>query len=161
MNIAYYLLVSYIIFITMRKQRIRLSEATLHNIIRKCVNEAVSTIKNPSLKKEMQLDNDEEYEEYEDGGHYYKNKFVEIKHSKPYIDAITDLTSYGIDMVDEFFEKFKLYYRQLNGKEKEQFKTLICDGWGGNGDMFKQLEYFKEWMQNCNDEANDVINFYA
>lgn len=28
----------------MRKQRIRLSEATLHNIIRKCVNEAVNEI---------------------------------------------------------------------------------------------------------------------
>ena len=51
MNIAYYLLVNYIIFITMRKQRIRLSEATLHNIIRKCVNEAVKQQKHLMIKE--------------------------------------------------------------------------------------------------------------
>ena len=43
----------------MRKQRIRLSEATLHNIIRKCVNEAVNRTNtnqsNLSIEQKHQL----------------------------------------------------------------------------------------------------------
>lgn len=142
------------------KQTISLTEGDLHRIIKNCINEAISTIKDPSLKKGMNLGSEEEYEEYDDGSHHYKNCFVDIKHSKPYIDAITDITSFGVNMIENFFEKYQHYYKRMDVKEKKQLDNLMS-GWAGNGDMFKQLQRFKEWMENCYDEVNDPINFYA
>ncbi len=115
-------------YITMTKQRIRLSEATLHKIIRKCVNEAVNEIsdqtkmaaayksypgaygKYNSFRKEVQHNNFEDIASdiYDNPNHPYMKKLMKrIENEYPDLEGM----SYDYFEMDELADQISDEYQ--------------------------------------------------
>lgn len=117
----------------MRKQRIRLSEATLHKIIRRCVNEAVNEISDKTklsaaYKSENNMD--------------WKGDFPSFRKEKQYhnfADAAEDIT-YG---------KNNAYMNKVCNAVSEEYPDLVGSGYDTSDDYFA-----------CRDLAQDISDNY-
>ena len=174
MNIAYYLLVNYIIFITMRKQRIRLSEATLHNIIRKCVNEAVKQQKHLMIKEGKRFKKRRIYETSAQqtinvnvNGENINLTFNELKQIDAWYRNAPE-TLYVRDFDEEIpidiscsidFDDLEDSIFMLNGTDIGP-NTWDLDGTFSNNPLSELIGVYKEYGNNGKRNVSDALQEY-
>lgn len=153
----------------MRKQRIRLSEATLHKIIRKCVNEAVKQQRHLIIKEGKRCNKRRMYESsaQQTVGENINLTFNELKQIKAWYENAPD-TLYVSDYNEEIpidicccidLDNLKDSFFQLNGNDICP-ETWDLEGKFSSNPLDELIGIYKYYGNNGKRDVSDALQEY-